>query len=83
MIKAKIQVTSRMPNQLPQPTTVWLCRCTELRNARKKTKRAVTEAYRQPRKMIVGIMKEKAAFLYTSSKDPKAGAVTYWLPVYA
>lgn len=81
MIKANTQVTSRMPAQLPQPTTVWLCRCTELRNARKKTKRAVTEAYRHPRKMSVGIMKEKETFLYMSSSDPKAGAVTYWLPV--
>lgn len=63
MIKAKIQVTSRMPNQLPHPTTVWLFMCTELRNARKKTKRAVTEAYRHPRKMRVGIMKEKETFL--------------------
>jgi hypothetical protein len=63
MMKAKIQVTSRIPNQLAHPTTVWLFRCTELRKTRKKTKRAVTEAYKQPRKISVGIMKEKAAFL--------------------
>lgn len=63
MMKAKIQVTSRMPNQLAHPTKVWLFMCTELRNMRKKTKRAVTEAYRHPRKISVGIMKEKEAFL--------------------
>lgn len=50
---------------------------------RKKTKRAETEAYRTPRKMIVGIMNEKATFLYVSWSEPKAGAVMYWFPVYA
>jgi len=33
--------------------------------------------------MMVGIIKEKATFLYTGSRDPKAGLVMYWLPVYA
>jgi hypothetical protein len=31
--------------------------------------------------MIVGIANEKAIFLNTGSRDPNAGAVTYWLPV--
>lgn len=65
MIKAKIQVTSRMAAHEPQPMTVWSFMWRELRNNRKKTKRAVTDAYRHPRKMMVGIIKEKAAFLYT------------------
>lgn len=81
IIKAKIQVASKIPAQDPQPTTVWLFMCFELRKRRKNTNRADTEAYRQPRKMMVGIMNEKAAFLYTGSREPKAGAVTYWLPV--
>jgi hypothetical protein len=81
IMKAKIQVTSRIPLQDPQPTIVWLFKCFELRKRRKNTKRAETEAYRQPRKMMVGIMNEKATFLYRSSNDPNAGAVTYWLPV--
>lgn len=50
---------------------------------RKKTKRADTEAYSTPRKISVGIMKEKATFLKTGSREPNAGAVMYWLPVYA
>lgn len=66
MINEKIQITMIIPVQDAQPTTVWLLRCLELRNSRKKTKRTVTEAYRHPRKMIVGIMNEKAIFLYLS-----------------
>jgi hypothetical protein len=48
---------------------------------RKKTNRADTDAYRTPRKIRVGIMNEKETFLKTSSRDPNAGAVMYWLPV--
>lgn len=81
MTKAKIHVVRRMPAQEPHPTTVWSLRCFEFLKTRKKTKRAVTEAYRHPRKMIVGIMNEKETFLYRSSRDPKAGALTYWLPL--
>lgn len=81
MINAMIHVTSRMPAHDPQPTTVWSLTCREPWNTRKKTKRAVTDAYRQPRKMMVGIMKENDTFLYMSCSEPNAGAVTYWLPV--
>lgn len=49
----------------------------------KKTKRLDTLAYSTPRKMSVGIMNENEIFLYLSSSDPNAGAVMYWLPVYA
>lgn len=42
-----------------------------------------TEAYKTPKKMIVGIMNEKAIFLYSGIKDPNAGDVIYWLPTNA
>lgn len=45
--------------------------------------RADTEAYRTPKKMIVGIMNENAIFLYSGIKDPKAGEVMYWFPTNA
>jgi len=83
MIKAKIHVASRIPVHDPHPTTVCSLKCLDPLNRRKKTKRDVTDAYKQPRKMIVGIIKEKDTFLYTSSSEPKAGALTYWLPLYA
>lgn len=63
MIKAKTQVVTKIPAQEPHPTTVWLLTCFVFRNRRKKTKRAVTDAYRHPKKMMVGIMNENAAFL--------------------
>lgn len=81
MMKAKIQVVRRMAAHEPHPTRVWSLKCLEFRNRRKKANRAVTEAYRHPRKMIVGIMNEKETFLYRSSREPKAGALTYWLPL--
>lgn len=81
MMKAAIHVKKRIPAHDAHPTTVWLFMCFELRKTRKKTNRAETEAYRHPKKMMVGIINEKAAFLYTVSSEPKAGAVTYWLPV--
>lgn len=77
MKKAKIQVVRRIAAQEPQPTTVWSLKCFEFLKRRKKTNRAVTEAYRQPRKIMVGIMKEKETFLYKSSREPNAGALTY------
>ena len=83
MMKAAIQVTRRMVVHEAQPTTVCSDMCLEPRNMRKKTKRPVTEAYRQLRKMSVGIMNEKDTFLYTSSSDPNAGEVMYLVPVYA
>jgi hypothetical protein len=83
MMKAAIHVTRRMLVHEAHPTTVWSDMCLEPRNRRKKTKRPVTEAYRQPRKIRVGIMNEKDAFLYTSWSEPNAGDVMYWLPVYA
>ena len=44
--------------------------------------RAVTDAYKTPKKIKVGIMNEKATFLYTTlPRDPNAGAVLYWVPV--
>jgi hypothetical protein len=46
-----------------QPTTVFSLLCREFWNMRKNTKRAETEAYSTPRKIIVGIIKEKAIFL--------------------
>ena len=50
---------------------------------RKKMKRADTDAYSTPRKMRVGTMKEKDTFLYISlPREPKAGVVMYWFPVY-
>lgn len=45
--------------------------------------RAETEAYKTPKNMIVGIINEKATFLYSGIKDPKAGEVIYWLPTNA
>lgn len=77
MMKAAIQVTRRMELQDAQPTTVCSVMCFVLRNRRKKTKRPVTDAYKQPRKMSVGIMKENDTFLYRSSREPKAGEVMY------
>lgn len=68
----------RMSAHTPQPTTVWLLTCRLLfLKTRKKTKRLDTLAYSTPRKMSVGIMKEKEIFLYTSDSEPKAGAVMY------
>jgi hypothetical protein len=81
MRKAKIQVVRRMAAQELHPITVWSLMCFEFLNSRKKTNREVTDAYRHPRKRIVGIMKENETFLYRSSRDPKAGALTYWLPL--
>ena len=81
MMKAAIQVTNRIEPQAVQPTNVCSFMCRDPLKARKKTKRPVTLAYRQPRKRIVGIMKENETFLYSSSKEPKAGEVMYWFPV--
>jgi hypothetical protein len=36
--------------------------------------------YSDPTKIIVGRANENAIFLKTGWRDPKAGAVTYWLP---
>lgn len=83
MMNAKIHVASRIPAHDPHPTTVCSLKCLEPLKTRKKTNRDVTDAYKQPRKMMVGIMKEKDTFLYMSSSEPNAGAVTYWLPLYA
>jgi hypothetical protein len=79
--KAAIQVTSKIEAHEAQPTTVCSVMCLELRNSLKKTNRPVTDAYKQPRKMSVGIMKENETFLYRSSREPNAGEVMYWLPV--
>lgn len=73
----------RIAAHVPHPTTVCSVLCCEFLKMRKKMKRADTDAYRTPKKMIVGIMNEKATFLYVSWSEPKAGAVMYWFPVYA
>lgn len=39
--------------------------------------RADTEAYKTPRKIMVGTMNEKEIFLSSGVKDPKAGEVIY------
>ena len=82
MMKAKTQVSARMPAQEAHPTTVWLLLCRVPSKMRKNTKRAVTDAYKTPRKSKVGIMNEKEILAKTSlPKDPKAGAVLYCDPV--
>jgi hypothetical protein len=37
--------------------------------------------YRDPMKITVGRANENAVFLKIGWRDPKAGAVMYWLPV--
>jgi hypothetical protein len=69
--------SQRIPAQTLQPSTVCSFLWREFSKMRKNTKRADTEAYKTPKKIKVGIMKEKATFLYTSCREPKAGAVMY------
>lgn len=45
--------------------------------------RADTEAYKTPKKIMVGIMNENATFLYMGINEPKAGEVMYWFPTNA
>jgi hypothetical protein len=79
MMKAPIQVAARMAAQVPHPLAVLPYLCLELSKMRKCTNRAVTLAYKTPRKIRVGIMKEKAtSFSVWLPRDPKAGAVTLW-----
>lgn len=63
MINARTHVAARIPAQDAHPVRVWLDLWRVPSKMRKKTKRAETEAYRTPRKIKVGIMKEKETFL--------------------
>lgn len=53
----------RIPAHVPQPMIVCSLLWREFWKMRKKTNRADTEAYRTPRKIRVGIMKENETFL--------------------
>jgi hypothetical protein len=82
MIQAIIHNAARIAPQAAHPTTVLLPLCRVPSKSRKKINRAETDAYRTPRKIIVGIINENDTFLYTSlPRDPKAGAVIYCVPV--
>ena len=81
IMNAAIQVTSKIEPQAVHPVIVCSFMCLEPLNALKKTNLPVTLAYKHPKKTIVGTMKEKETFLYSSSSEPKAGEVMYWLPV--
>lgn len=84
MMKAPIQVAAKMPAHEAQPITVWLVLCLVPSKIRKKMKRADTEAYRTPKKIKVGIMKENATFFKVSfPREPKAGEVMYCLTILA
>lgn len=65
----------RIPAHEAQPMIVCSFLCFESLKMRKKTRRAETDEYRTPRKMRVGIMKEKETFLKTGSSEPNAGDV--------
>lgn len=81
MMKDAIHVSSRMPDHESHPTRVCSVTCLVFLYMRKKMNLADTDAYREPTKMIVGIMKLYETFLKVSSRAPNAGAVTYWPPV--
>lgn len=84
MMKAPTQVAAKIPAHAAQPTTVFSALCFVPSKMRKNMNLAETDAYRTPRKIKVGIMKENATFLKMSfPMDPKAGEVMYWLPVKA
>src|SRR4051794_4000976 len=72
MIQAMIHSPARIPAQAAHPTTVLLPLWRVPSNKRKKMNRAETEAYRTPRKIMVGIINENETFLYTSlPREPK------------
>lgn len=58
MMKESIQEANRIPPHDAHPIIVCSFRCFESLKARKKMNLPVTEAYKQPTKMMVGIMKE-------------------------
>lgn len=77
MIKAQLHRANNMLDQLAHPTRVWSLICRVSRKSRKKMKRAVTEAYKHPRKRMVGRRNEKDIFLYSSCRELNAGDFTY------
>jgi hypothetical protein len=71
----------RLPIQIDQPFAVWLYKCFESLNIRKRTNRAVMDAKSAPKITIVGTMRENAIILLCLSSAPNAGEVMYCLPV--
>lgn len=53
----------RIPAHVDHPVSVCSVMCREFLKMRKKMNRVETEAYKTPKKMMVGIINEKAIFL--------------------